>query len=191
MRKPREVEEMLKRAIRDELALHPLMSVARIRSELCHHGYQTIHGPLDWHYINKLVKKVRLENLATLFPKDRTERFAMLKERHRAIIEHLIPIIEGKWTGDINKNKMVFPTATERIAAANTVLKWDYALFFAEEQVQMLEKAEGPSITETVAVMRTIEERRPLELPSRSLPSFNRTVPRTKVATAVLASASV
>lgn len=179
MRKSREVEEMLKRAIRDELALHPLKSIANIQGALCRHGYQTIHGPLDWHYINKLVKKVRLENLVSLFPKDRAERFAMLKERHRAITEKLIPIVEGKWTGDIDKDRMVFPTAAERVAAANTILKWDYAIFFAEEQVQALERAEKPVFTESVAVVRTIEEKRPFELSSRFPFSFNRDALRT------------
>jgi hypothetical protein len=147
MRKPREVEEMLKRAIRDEIALHPLMSVAKIQGALSRAGYKAVNGPLDWHYVNKLVKKVRQENLANLFPKDRTERFAMLQERKRVITEKLIPIVEGKWTGDIHKDdRMVFPTAAERIAAANTILKWDMAVFFAEEQVKKMEIAErqGP-----------------------------------------------
>jgi hypothetical protein len=142
MRKPREVEEMTKRAIRDELALHPLLSVARIQGTLQRAGYAAIHGPLDWHYVNKLVKKVRQENLASLFPKDRAERFAMLQERHRAITGLLIPIVEGKWTGDINGDRMVIPTSSERIAAANTILKWDMTLFFAEEQVKAIETVE-------------------------------------------------
>ncbi len=140
MKKPREVEEMIKRAIRDELALHPLKSVAQIRGALCRYGYQAVHGPLDWHYISKLVKKVRLENLASLFPKDRAERFAMLKERHRAITEKLIPIVEGEYMATFDK--MVYPTHAERIAAANAILKWDLALFCAEEQVQVLEQTE-------------------------------------------------
>ena len=140
MRKPKEIEEMIKRAIRDELALHPLKSVAQIRVLLQSYGYETVHGPLDWHYISKLTKQVRRENLAILFPQDRAERFAQLKERHRVITEKLTDIIDGKPTATFDK--YIYPSASERIAAANTVLKWDTALFFAEEQVIAIEKAE-------------------------------------------------
>lgn len=140
MRKSKQIEDLIKRAIRDELALNPLKSVAQIRLALFKQGYQQVYGKLDWHYVSKLVKQVRLENLASLYSKDRGERLSIIKERHRIITQKLVGIIEGEASNSYDKPN--FPTHTERIAAANTILKWDMALFFAEEQVKVIEAAE-------------------------------------------------
>ncbi|MEN9561707.1 MAG: hypothetical protein RIQ56_980 [Candidatus Parcubacteria bacterium] len=140
MRKAKQIEDLIKRAIRDELALNPLKSVAQIRLALFKQGYQQVYGKLDWHYVSKLVKQVRLENLASLYSKDRGERLAIIKERHRVITQKLVGVLEGEASTSYDKPN--FPTHTERIAAANTILKWDMALFFAEEQVKAIEVAE-------------------------------------------------
>ncbi len=140
MRKSKQIEDLIKRAIRDELALNPLKSISQIRLALFKQGYQQVYGKLDWHYVSKLVKQVRLENLASLYSKDRGERLALIKERHRVITEKLVGIIEGE--AGTSYDKPNFPTHTERIAAANTILKWDMTLFFAEEQVRAIEAAE-------------------------------------------------
>lgn len=140
MRKSKTVVDLLKRAVRDELALNPLKSVSQIQVALFKQGYQHVHGKLDWHYVNKLVKQVRLENLASLYSKDRSERLAQIKERHRVITQKLVGILEGEASTSYDKPN--FPSHTERIAAANTILKWDMALFFAEEQVYAIEAAE-------------------------------------------------
>ena len=57
MRKPKEIEELIKRAIRDEIALHPLKSVAQVQGALFKQGYQALNSPLDWHYIARLMKR--------------------------------------------------------------------------------------------------------------------------------------
>ncbi|MEN9412916.1 MAG: hypothetical protein RLZZ342_3 [Candidatus Parcubacteria bacterium] len=139
MRKTKQIEEMIKRAIRDELALNPLKSVSQIQVALFKQGYQQVYGKLDWHYVSKLVKSVRLENLASLYTKDRSERLAQIKERHRVITEKLVGILEGE--AGTSYDKPNFPTHAERIAAANTILKWDTALFFMEEQVNAIDAA--------------------------------------------------
>lgn len=140
MRKTKSIEEMIKHAIRDELALNPLKSVSQIQAALFKQSYQQVHGKLDWHYVNKLVKIVRLENLASLYSKDRSERLTQIKERHRVITEKLVSILEGEPIGGYDKP--IYPTNGERVAAANTILKWDMALFFVEEQVQAVEVTE-------------------------------------------------
>ena len=137
---------MIKRAIRDELAFNPLKSVSQIRLALFKRGYQQVYGKLDWHYVSKLVKIVRLENLASLYTKDRRERLAQIKERHRVITEKLVGILEGEASTSYDKPN--FPSHADRITAANTILKWDTALFFMEEQIQALEEAQrGEPIT--------------------------------------------
>lgn len=133
MRKPKEIEELIKRAIRDDVALYPLKSVAQVRNSLYRHGYQSLRGELDWHYVAKLMRKVRQENLESLTSQSRNERLTNLKERHRIITQKLAGILNGE---AISLNdKVSYPTHADRVAAANTILKWDMALFFAEEQV--------------------------------------------------------
>lgn len=125
MRKPKEIEELIKRAIRDEIALYPLKSVAQVRNALYLKGYQSLRGELDWHYVSRLLKKVRIENFVELSSQSRIERLVNLKERHRVITQKLASILDEKDCSPM-----------DRIAAANSILKWDTAIFFAEEQTQ-------------------------------------------------------
>lgn len=128
MRKPKEIEELIKRAIRDEIDLYPLKSVAQVRNTLYRHGYQSLRGELDWHYVSKLMKKVRIENLTELTNQSRSERLVNLKERHRVVTQKLATILNETTN-----------TSIERIAAANSILKWDMAIFFAEESGSEIE----------------------------------------------------
>lgn len=133
MRKPKEIEELIKRAIRDDIALFPLKSVAQVRNTLYLKGYQSLRGELDWHYVSRLMKKIREENLVDLTVQDRTTRLANLKERHRVVTQRLAMILSGSSrTEDL-------PTYADRIAAANSILKWDMALFFAEDTTEKVE----------------------------------------------------
>lgn len=132
MRKPKEIEELIKRAIRDEIALYPLKSVAQVRNSLYRHGYQSLRGELDWHYVSKLMKKVRVENLEELSSQSRTERLVNLKERHRFVTQKLASMLNADSASDNA------PSYAEKIAAASTILKWDMAVFFAEESIQQI-----------------------------------------------------
>lgn len=138
MKKTKEVEELIKGAIRDELALHPMKSVVQVRVALHQRGYQSVHGLLDWHYVSRLMKRVRAENIASINVNDRMARVAQFKERHRMVTEKLASILEGE---AITTDKVLYPTPTERITAAQTILKWDVALFLAEEQNQQLSES--------------------------------------------------
>ncbi len=135
MRKPKEIEELIKRAIRDEIALFPLKSVAQVRNALYLKGYQSLRGELDWHYVARLMKKVRIENLAELSCQSRTERLINLKERHRVITKKIALILEEKDSSTM-----------ERLAAANSILKWDMAMFFAEELTPRLEVEQNETL---------------------------------------------
>jgi len=168
MRKTKQIEDLIKRAIRDELALNPLKSVAQIRLALFKQGYQQVYGKLDWHYVSKLVKQVRLENLASLYSKDRSERLSIIKERHRVITQKLVGIIEGE--AGTSYDKPNFPTHTERIAAANTILKWDMALFFAEEQIKAIEVAEQKEPLKVHPVILEIQPPQKKERPIAGAP---------------------
>jgi hypothetical protein len=167
MRKQPEIEDALKTVIRDELALNPLASVQRVRMTLYMSGmHSATNGTLDWHYISKLMKKVRTENLVKLAPENRTEKLVALKERHRILTEKLLDIVEGKPI--VNLAGVVMPTQRDRISAANTILKWDMAMLFAEAQINMIDKTQTIEKKHTRAVIMTdtISETRVLSQPS-------------------------
>ncbi len=131
MKKQPQIEDALKTMIRDELALRPMSSVQAIRIALMQRGFHNIHNrPPDWHYVAKLMRKVRGENLIKLGAEDRSARIVAFKERQRIITDNLIKILEG----DPHGTK--FPTHLERIAAANSILKWDLAALFADAQAE-------------------------------------------------------
>lgn len=139
MTKQPEVENGIKSAIRDELALHPLMSIQKIRVQLYIAGYQGVNGgTLDWHYISRLVSKIRKENITSMRMQTREERLVALKERHRLLTDKLIDIVEGKPM--ISMGEVRIPTQTERVSAANTIMRWDTALFFMEETTRSEDK---------------------------------------------------
>lgn len=103
MRNAKEIEELIKRAIRDELAFNPLKSVAQIRLSFFKQGYQQVYGKLDWHHVSKLVKQVHIKNIASLYFKDRGEQFSIIKERHRVITQKLVGIIEGEASNSLQQ----------------------------------------------------------------------------------------
>lgn len=167
MKKQPIIEDAMKTVIRDELALRPFASVHKIQVELFVRGFRSVsERMLDWHYVAKIIKKVRIENLVKLSREDRTKRLAFLKERHRILTEKLIPIVEG----DMVQTPLgaSYPTQRDRIAAANVIMKWDMALLFAEEQIQILNQQnpnkEKRITTKALILMDTMETTRSLSL---------------------------
>ena len=140
MRKPADIEEIIKKFIRDILADDPIMSVAGVRTKLFGFGCHAVYGPLDWAYVNKLMKKVRCENLIRLNQESRMERLSRLRERHRTITNKLMRIVDGDMTNNVVKGDGVYPTPDERVTAADAILKWDTAMFFAEEQARAIDR---------------------------------------------------
>lgn len=142
MKKKTEMEVILKDAIRDHLALNPFISVRKMSVQLHLHGYHSASdGIMDWHYISRLMKEVRIENVAKLSPENRIERLVALKERHRVLTSLLLPIAKGERS--IYYDKIVEPTFRDQIAAANTILKWDKELLFAESQLNLLNRTQS------------------------------------------------
>lgn len=163
MRKQPIVEDVMKTLIRDELAMNPLASVQKIREKLYWRGFASTNKTfLDWHFIAKLMKKIRIENLAKLSLESRIDRLAALKERHRILTEKLLDIVDAR-----SPNGLVGftqQTQRDRIAAANTIMKWDLALFFAEEQVGLIDE------------MQVVEQKRTREVITAETISETRTI---------------
>ena len=86
-------------------------------------------------FIKNFMEKKKLKKRS----EDRSELVTLIKERHRVITEKLVGILEGEASASYDKPN--FPTHTEHIAAANTILKLDIARFFTEEQIKAIEEA--------------------------------------------------
>jgi vacuolar-type H+-ATPase subunit I/STV1 len=167
MRKKPEIEDMLKDVIRDELAKNPLASVQEIRTQLYRYGYHSVYqGQLDWHYISKLIHKVRIENIARLSTEDRHARWAAVRERHRFLTKKLMAIAASETTSTSKGDGR--PTIHDQIEAANTIMKWDAAMLCAEAQIKIMDKTQTIEKKHTRAVIMTdtISETRMLAQPN-------------------------
>ena len=138
--------------------------MAQVRGALFKQGYQALNNPLDWHYIARLMKKIRQENVQTLTKQSRTERLADLKERHRVITQKLADILDGKPISTTFNTS--FPNHADRVAAANTILKWDMAMFFAEEQTsEVVEEQPRKEVIQVstllLAAQHSVQRQRP------------------------------
>jgi hypothetical protein len=185
MRKKPEIEDMLKSFIRDELAKNPLASVQAIRTQLYRYGYYSIYkGQLDWHYISKLIRKVRVENIAQLSTEDRRARWAAVRERHRILTQKLMEIADSEKTSVTKGDQL--PTIREKIEAISTIMKWDTAMLWAEAQINLLDKTDTIEKKRTRAVIMTdtISETRALTQPSIKRVALTRKIKQREVTAA-------
>ena len=139
MKKLPEQENKLKRAIRDIIALDPLVSTERIANLLFDQGIKTANNrPLDWHYVHKIRAKMHRESLIDL---DRTgvkERVQETKERYRLLTSQLTRIAYA--TEDLQRENSAKPSYRERISAMSAIMKHDLALLNAEIETGVLKK---------------------------------------------------
>ena len=143
MKKRNEAEETIKILIRDQVAINPIVSVRKVQLALHESGFQTYQGkPLDWYYIAKLVQKIQRENIATLKYKDKVARLSILLERYRVISDKLLRVVFYDYYS--TDEKVPVPSYHEQIMAANMLMRWDLALFYAENEAGVFQlKNEG------------------------------------------------
>lgn len=135
-------EQKIKRAIRDVIALDPLISVDNLRQALAKKNFRTASGePLTWHYIAKLVRKVNRETATEVSRQVTDERVAKIKERYRLAMDQLLKI--AFYSKEMQEQGMPPPTYKERISAIREILKWDIAIFQAEMDAGVFERKLG------------------------------------------------
>lgn len=135
-------EQKIRRAIRDVLALDPLISVDALREALVKKNFKTAAGnPLDWTYIAKLVRKVNREAVTEVSRQVTDERVAKIKERYRLAMDQLLKI--AFYSKELQEQGMPPPTYKERISAIREILKWDIAIFQAEMDAGVFERKLG------------------------------------------------
>ncbi len=139
MKKRLEVEQHIKQIIRDQIAVNPIMSIRKIQTALFDAGFKTYQDKLlDWYYVAKLVRKIQNENIATLKFQDKAARLVILREKYRIISEKLFKVL---FYDTMQSDPLVpVPTYQEQIAAANMIMRWELAVFYAEVDAGVFNK---------------------------------------------------
>src|SRR5438270_8176504 len=134
MRLSKDTKNRVKRIIRDAVALNPMISLRELQRALAERKI-TI-GNLN--SLSKLRAEITEEALVEV---DRTvisEQIALMKERNRLVTEKLFRI--AFWDKSAAEPGVKPPTYSEQIAAINTIMKTDLAIFHAELDAGVFKK---------------------------------------------------
>lgn len=141
-----ETEERIKRAVRDIIAIDPLVSVSRLQRSLAERNFVGPKGnPLDWHYVAKVVRKVTREGAMQVDTQKLSERILPIKERYRLIAEEYIRI--GFWRPPAlgqPDHGIPQPSNRDKMKALELLLKLDLAILRAEIEVGLFERSMTP-----------------------------------------------
>jgi hypothetical protein len=126
MRVVPQVEEEIRRVIRDARAKDPLIRVGRIK-KLLEEKYQR---GFSYQYIAKLVEKVARQSFVETDRTQIEQRINFTRENYRMMREEMLKIVY--WTADNAKPHERRPLVRDRIEAAKNVVMMDLALLQAE-----------------------------------------------------------
>ena len=137
-----ETELKIKKNIRDILVLDPMIGVPTLGDTLFKRGFKTGSGnKLDTHYLYKLVKKIRGENINRADRQKLNERLADLKERYRLVYEKLVKI--AFYSKELQELGMPAPKYKDQIEALNAITKLDLQILQAEMDAGVFERHLG------------------------------------------------
>lgn len=138
-----EIEERIRRAIKDALAIDPLISFTQLSKVLESKGIKGVGGKgLDREYVAKLVRKVNRETLIRIERAQVTERIAEIKERHRLAVTKLLKIAFYD-SGSQENAGIPSPSYKDQIAAIRELMKWDLAILSAEMDAGIFQRQLG------------------------------------------------
>lgn len=135
-------EHKIKKAIRDILAVDPLVSAERMQNLLFERGFKTAgNQPMTWRYVNKLVRKVDREVLEETLRNTPEKEVAKFKEHARIVFERLMRI--AFYTEDLQKQGMPAPSYKEQIAALTALVKLKALIINIEMDMGIFERHIG------------------------------------------------
>lgn len=142
MKKLPQQEEKIKRAIRDAVAVDPLLSVDRLRDALFDKGFKTANNnPLDWEYVARLRKKIHRTAVENVRRQDVAERINEFKEKNRLVFDRLMRI--AYYTDDLKKDGLPPPSYKDQIAALTAIVRLESMVFNAEFDAGIFERHIG------------------------------------------------
>jgi hypothetical protein len=130
-------EEILRREIRLELGLNPLVSSRELQSTL----ERRLNHPVDRHYLLKLVHKVNLQVEYEGSNVELRGRVNQIRERTGAMIQRLLKIAFWKW--EYLDDGIPLPSNIESIMAMQTIMKMDIAVLEAEKGNGLFKRTSG------------------------------------------------
>ncbi len=129
---PYRKEDQIRQEIRRAVIKEPMLTIARLQEILMDKGYFGINGgPLSWHYLAKLVRKVRAAAEHGADRETDLQRIAQMRERYNLIAERLFKI--AFWDFNSLRELIPMPTVTESIAAAKAIMELDMKMYDAEK----------------------------------------------------------
>ena len=130
----KEKEDILKRTVRDAMAINPLVSIRKMQDIVKVQNEQSISDK----YTSKLMKKVRGQVIIESDHKKINERLAEVRERYRTNIEYLTRCIYWKWEY-LEMYGIQEPTLKEKLNAIKLQTKLEDDLFKSEIYAGMFE----------------------------------------------------
>jgi len=141
-KKDHDQEVEIKNAIRDVLAVNPLISMRSLVETLARKNYKTADGnPLHRVYVGRLVRKVWGDMRDRVDRQTSSDRLALIKERHRLVYERLMRI--AFYTDDLQKEGAPPPAYRDQIRALTEIIKLDLAILNAEMDLGIFERNLG------------------------------------------------
>ena len=118
--------------------MFPMSSVSNMQEFLYELGYRSVNETyVDWHYLSKLMYKVRTDVLRKMSVETRVERLSIIKESHKSITAMLGQIVSC----DRSLGSIMKITTRDRISAAALILKSNIAMFYVEENLGLLKNS--------------------------------------------------
>jgi hypothetical protein len=130
-------QEKMMRAIRDAIALDPLISIRSLQEVLERRSIKIASRE----YLTKLVWKLNRELSVNVDRQKLSERIAQMKERQRIVVDRLIRI--AFYTDDLKKEGLPPPSYRDQISALNAIMKLDLAIINAEMDAGIFERHFG------------------------------------------------
>lgn len=125
------IEQEIRRAIRDERAKDPLITIVGLQEKFEAQFNKTFKRD----YLVRLSDKVGGQTLVELDRTQIEQRMAFTRENYRMMREELLKVVY--WTVDDHEQGMPKPLARDRVEAAKTVVMLDLALREAEIETGM------------------------------------------------------
>ena len=149
-----EKEEMLKKTIRNAMAINPFISIRGTQALVEQNTGRSISDK----YVSRLMQKIRKQAVIQSDRKQMNERLAEVRERFRLLTEYLYRIVYWKWEY-LKDYGVEMPKYKDKLAAMKLLAQLELALFRAELQAGAFEDQKGTMVEmreQMIGVSRTL-----------------------------------
>jgi hypothetical protein len=149
-----EKEEMLKKTIRNAMAINPFISIRGTQALVEQNTGRSISDK----YVSRLMRKIRRQAVVQSDRKQMNERLAEVRERFRLLTEYLYRIVYWKYEY-LRDYGVEMPKCKDKLAAMKLLAQLELALFRAELQTGAFQDHQGVEIEmreQLIGISRTM-----------------------------------